>query len=273
MERAVERAGLAGSARSIGGFFALQVGEPAPAGAVALAEVYAGHTAPLAARIERVGERLGADEPRVAASIAHLGLAARLWSITLAAAVVDRQMPSHLDPARLYWDVFASAPNDLWLPTSTPLSPTPLSPTPATPRAATTARAPTTEPGADAQLLAALISLTYERHLVPLAVATRQTVRVSEGLLWGNAASALTGALGQLSRWCQEQDRPEDAALTRALVGELLTYGRLRGTGTLSGTTFRRSTCCLYYRAGGQLCGDCVFQRPEGPRPPHRSAP
>ena len=266
MEQPVKRVGLAQSARSIGGFFALQVGESAPAGAVPLAEVYAGHTAPLAARIKRVGTSLGADEPRVAASIAHLGLAARLWSITLAAAVVDRRIPSDLDPARLHWDAFASAPDDLWLPAPTPFAAT-------APRVATAARPPTAEPGEGAQLLAALISMTYERHLTPLAAATCQTVRVSERLLWGNAASALAGALGQLSRWCMERDRPEDAALTRALVGELLAYGRLRGTGTLSGTTFRRSTCCLYYRAGGQLCGDCVFHRAEGPRPPRRSAP
>jgi ferric iron reductase protein FhuF len=29
--------------------------------------------------------------------------------------------------------------------------------------------------------------------------------------------------------------------------------------------TFRRQSCCLYYRLpGGGLCGDCCFQRPPG---------
>lgn len=261
MEQPVERPILLGPARSIGGFFALRVAEPAPADAVPLAEVYAGHTAPLAARIERVGERLGADEPRVAASIAHLGLAARLWSITLAAAVVDRQVPSDLGPSRLYWDASASTPDDLWLPTPAPAAPVPAAPGPDAPVPDRT------------QPLAALVSMTYEQHLAPLAAATRQVVRISERLLWGNAASALAGALGQLSQWCREQNRPEDARLTRALVEELLEYGGLRGTGTLTGTTFHRSTCCLYYRAGGQLCGDCVFQQADGPRPPRRPAP
>ncbi|MBC7271137.1 MAG: (2Fe-2S)-binding protein, partial [Streptomyces sp.] len=79
---------------------------------------------------------------------------------------------------------------------------------------------------------------------------------------WGNAASALTGAARQLDRWARAEGRPDVAARSGALTRRLLADPRLTGTGTLTGTAFRRRSCCLYYRLpGGGLCGDCCFTR------------
>ncbi|MCK1797340.1 (2Fe-2S)-binding protein [Streptomyces sp. XM4193] len=255
----------ASPAADLGGFFALRTDGPVPGAAVALAEVYAGNRAPLAARIARVGARLDAREPRVAASIAQLGLAARLWSLALAVTVVERRPPEEFDPVRLRWDSAGSTPDDLWL---VPAPEGPVPPAPAADRPRVAAPEPSRE-----ELAAGLFSLVAERHLVPLAAAVRTVTPVSERLLWGNSASALAGSLQQLRVWCQERDRPDDAALARSLVGDVLRHRVFRGTGTLTGAEFRRTTCCLYYRAGGGLCGDCVFRGEGGPRPPQRPRP
>ncbi|GLX98687.1 (2Fe-2S)-binding protein [Herbidospora sp. NBRC 101105] len=73
---------------------------------------------------------------------------------------------------------------------------------------------------------------------------------VSPKILYGNAASALTGAVGAFSR-----ARPGHAARAEALGREYLNEGPL--TGTLDRRGIRRS-CCLHYRVGG-ICGDCVL--------------
>ncbi|MGD9483275.1 (2Fe-2S)-binding protein [Streptomyces sp. TRM70308] len=211
------------------GFFALRTSTPAEGNAPALAALYAGRTEPLRSRVDLVRTRLGTDEPRVAASIAFLGLAARLWSIALAACVRGGPLPD-LSPALLRWRPDRSTPDDLWL---TPAPPLP--------------------PRADAagHLRAAVL----EDHLVPLVAATREVVRVAPRLLWGNAASALGGALAQLGR----------PAPAEAWVRTLLSAPPLAGTGALDSAGFRRSTCCLYYRVpGGGVCGDCCFDAPPG---------
>jgi hypothetical protein len=88
-------------------------------------------------------------------------------------------------------------------------------------------------------------------------------VRLAAGLLRGNAASALIGALSVLTT-----ARPELAGQAGQLAQALLRTSYLRQAGTLNDTepmTFRRRSCCLYYRVpGGGLCGDCCFRRPPG---------
>lgn len=100
---------------------------------------------------------------------------------------------------------------------------------------------------------AALVAETVvERQLRPLVAALRGVVRISEGLLWGNAASALMGTV--LVTELAGRDGDGDA---RALAGELLQRPPLRGAAD-PGPPFRRRSCCLYYRVpGGGLCGDC----------------
>ncbi|MFB7329807.1 hypothetical protein [Streptomyces sp. NPDC056190] len=72
----------------LGGFFVLRTGAPPHRPLPTLAQAYAapstdpdGH--PLVVRVRRVADGIGAPEARVAASVAHQGLAARLWSAAL----------------------------------------------------------------------------------------------------------------------------------------------------------------------------------------------
>ncbi|MEU3859485.1 (2Fe-2S)-binding protein [Streptomyces sp. NPDC028722] len=238
--------------RSLGGFFVLRTlppppPPPPPAAAAdgtgphrlpTLAEAYDGvapdgrHDA-LTLRVATVGARLGTAEPRVAASLAQQGLAARLWSAALGCAVLYGRLPS-LDPGLLRWDPLASAPDDLWL---------------------TGVR---TLPG-DADAVAAAV---LDAHLEPLGAALRARYGVAAGLLRGNAGSALAATARELARWARAHGRTDAVERARALTGELFTHPLLRATGARAGTAFRRHSCCLYYRVpGGGLCGDCCLTR------------
>ncbi|MGY4274736.1 hypothetical protein ACVILE_000916 [Streptomyces sp. M18.1] len=201
---------------------------------------------PLTFRVRKVAAALRAPEPRVAASVAHQGLAARLWSVTLGCAALYGRVPD-LAPRLLRWDPDASAPDDLWLTGVRPL------------------------PG-DAATAAGVV---LRDHIAPLTAAVHARYRVATGLLWGNAASALAGAGRELDRWARRAGRPDTAERARALTAGLLAHPLLAGTGTLTaardGIAFRRRSCCLYYRVPGSgVCGDCCFPRP--PAPP-RSSP
>lgn len=179
----------------------------------------------------------GADRPdggvddRVAASIAFQGLAAGLVSAPFAAAVLHGVVPE-LTPEALHWRPSASGPLRLWCPR------------------------PVAVP------VAALAELLLDGHLAPLVAAVRALVPVSERVLWGNAASALAGAKRVLGAV-----RPEAGARAAEVAQWLLATGPLAGTGQLlapappdTAWSFRRRSCCLYYRVpGGGLCGDCVL--------------
>lgn len=222
--------------RPLGAFFVLRtIGDPAGTSRPALptlAQVYGNASSdvygnPLTFRVRKVADALDAPEPRIAASIAHLGLAARLWSVALGCAVVYGRIPD-LSPRHLRWDPDGSAPDDLWLAVQGPGESLP----------------------GDARTLTDVV---LHGHLEPLAAALRTAYRPASGLLWGNTASALVGAVRQLG--------PHGAgARARVLVGELLAHPLLEGT--LDPRTLRRRSCCLYYRLpGGGVCGDCCFTR------------
>ncbi|MEN8651802.1 (2Fe-2S)-binding protein [Streptomyces sp. 21So2-11] len=215
---------------SVGGFFALRT--EAPAGAhVPLARIYAGEGGPLTFRVEKVAARLRAPERRVAASIAHLGLAARLWSVAIGPAALYGEFLD-LPAADLHWDADLTSPDDLWLAASRTL------------------------PGTADRIR----EVVQTGHLVPLADALRRDGAISPALLWGNAGSALAGATRELRTWARKNGRPEVGERAQRLAGELFRHPDLRGTGTLHGAAFRRRSCCLYYRCpSGGLCGDCVF--------------
>ncbi|MGW0610663.1 (2Fe-2S)-binding protein [Streptomyces sp. NPDC002788] len=230
--------------RPLGGFFVLRT-EGAPARSFpTLAQAYAAASPhmsgnPLIFRVRKVASTLRVPELRVAASVTHQGLAARLWSVTLACAALHGSVPD-LDARHLYWDPDGSAPDDLWLTDVRPLP-------------------------ADTATVADVV---LRGHLEPLARALRTHHRLAPGLLRGNAASALAGAARELDRWAHRHGRTEIGARARSLAAELLAHPALAGAGTLAGTAFRRRSCCLYYRVpGGGVCGDCCF-----PRPP-RSSP
>lgn len=251
--------------RPLGGFFVLHASQPSPPRplptlADARAPEYGPGTPdvqprvqilddplddPLDFRVQKVATALRAPETRVAASVAHQGLAARLWSVTLACAALYGRIPD-LAPELLHWDPDASAPDDLWLAEVRPL------------------------PG-DAGTVADVV---LTAHLAPLTAAVHTRYRVATGLLWGNAASALAGAGRELDRWARRHGRTGTAARARSLTAGLLAHPLLAGTGTLTGTAFRRHSCCLYYRVPGSgVCGDCCFSRPPGSERPPGSSP
>jgi len=213
----------------LGAFFALRTGRAPGAPLPTLAEAYENRPSEvygniITFRIEKVSSVVRAPEVRIAASVAQQGLAARLWSVMLGSAAVYGRVPD-LDAGLLRWDPDAGAPDDLWLSEVRPLP-------------------------ADAATVADVV---LHGHLEPLAAALRGHCRIAPGLLWGNAASALAGAARSLPA----------SARTRSLTAELLAHPLLSDTGTLTGTAFRRRSCCLYYRVpGGGVCGDCCFTRP-----------
>ncbi|MFJ3670112.1 (2Fe-2S)-binding protein [Streptomyces sp. NPDC090106] len=225
--------------RPLGGFFLLRTGAPPRSTLPSLARTYADiksdvYENSLTFRVRKVAAALRTPETRTAASIAHQGLASRLWSAALGCAVLYGRVPD-LDARLLRWDADGGAPDDLWLTEVRPL------------------------PG-DAGTLARTV---LDGHLEPLAEALRTRYGPAAGLLRGNAASALAGAARQLELRTRAGGRPDLAARTRDLTASLLGHPYLTGTGTLTGTAFRRRSCCLYYRVpGGGVCGDCCFTRP-----------
>jgi hypothetical protein len=252
--------------RPLGGFFLLHASRPTPSRPIAtLAHAYAhaygpGYADampdvhvpvgpdPLGFRVGKVAGALRAPEIRVAASVAQQGLAARLWSVTLACAALYGRVPD-LAPRLLHWDPDVTAPDDLWL----------------------------AEVHALPGNTATVTDVVLTNHLEPLTAAVHTRYGVATGLLWGNAASALAGAGRELDRWARRHGRTETADRVRSLTVGLLAHPLLAATGALTGTSFRRRSCCLYYRVpGAGVCGDCCFIRPPGsprsPRPP-RSSP
>jgi hypothetical protein len=178
-------------------------------------------------QIATARSRLGTGEPRVAASLLFQGIAGRLWSPVLAVAAAHGVVPD-LDPARLFWRAMSPGPVLL---------------------------AASGVSGLDADA-SAVHRVVVERHLGPLVDAVREVTPVAEGLLWGNAASALAGALVVLVG-----ARPDGSAPGGRLVEELLGTPPLLGTGGFGPAGFRRRSCCLYYRVpGGGLCGDCALR-------------
>ncbi|NEC06181.1 (2Fe-2S)-binding protein [Streptomyces sp. SID7909] len=206
----------------LGGFFALDtVRGPAPGEGRLTPEGFA-------ALARTVNERYGTAEARIGVSVAHLGLAARLWSPVLSCALVHGVVPV-MDTVE--WAGDGSA---LRL---------------AGPRGRRVAR----PNAASADAVAAQADGVLQR------VESHLPAKVAPRLLAGNSASALVGSAAQLLR-----SRPGLRGPLTELTGALLETGRLRGTGRITGPglTFRRRSCCLYYRVpGGSTCGDCCLIR------------
>jgi hypothetical protein len=192
---------------------------------------------PLRARIAHVRDVLGTDD-RVAASIAFQGLAARILSAPLAAVAVHGVVPLLTAQALR----FRAGDEAAWRL-----------------RCPEFAAVPVSDPAAAA---AALADLLLDGHLAPLAAAVRAQVRVSMRLLWGNVASSVAAGSRLVG-----QRRPGAARRAAAVAEHLLAMGPLGGSGELIPArppdrewTFRRHSCCLYYRVpGGRLCGDCAL--------------
>ncbi|MEV6171709.1 (2Fe-2S)-binding protein [Streptomyces sp. NPDC051954] len=200
----------------------------------------------LAARVTGVGDWLataggqppGAVEVRVAASVAHLGLAARLISPALAAAVLHGLvLAPGLDDLR--WRPVIGGPIPLSLPYD----------------------AFTAEPADSPPRLADELSSRLLDGALRELADTMAQFSVSRHILRGNTASAVNGAATMITA-----ARPDLTARTRTLSSLLLQRPPLRDTSTSTPDgAFRRRSCCLIYRAApdgkGSLCGDCALSR------------
>ena len=169
---------------------------------------------------------------RVAASIVHLGLVARLLSPVLGAALVAGVLPA-CPPGRVQLRLAGT-------------NPLPLSLT-----GAEAVAVPDPDAVADA----------LEVHwlgpaVAPLTQALQERFRLSRHVLTGNIASAAAGALGAAGA-----ARPELAGATEGVLRALLAVGRLAGAGgRREDGSFVRRSCCLFYRVpGAGTCGDCVL--------------
>ncbi|MGI5237312.1 (2Fe-2S)-binding protein [Dactylosporangium sp. CA-139066] len=153
---------------------------------------------------------------RVVASVLFLGYASRLLSPPLAESLAG--------------SVRAAGPGDLWW-KPVPGGPLPMAVSPVDRR-----------PAAD------LFDVAVLGLVAPLLEVFRARFRLSPQVLWGNVASALGGAAGQL---------PEGAW---SAVAELVRRPPLAGMAVVGRRSLRRRNCCLYYRIpGGGTCGDCVL--------------
>jgi ferric iron reductase protein FhuF len=187
--------------------------------------------------VDAVGGWLRTDERRVAASMVVLGYAARLVGPAIAA-FVQSGILLDVRPAQVRFSFAPGRGFRLTLP----------------------------EPGGwraePAELCRHWGRLVVDGHLQPLIDTVRTVVPVAAGLLWGNVASSVAGALRAIA-----QDATI-AADRRQAGTDLLGYGPLRGAGRFddygSVPTFVRRSCCLYYRLdGGGMCGDCPLPKRE----------
>ncbi|MDT8913376.1 (2Fe-2S)-binding protein [Amycolatopsis sp. PS_44_ISF1] len=189
----------------------------------------------LGSRIASVRTALAGGRPddavewRVAASVTHLGLVARLLSPALAFAVRDATVLG-LDPATTWWEPVPGG--------AVPLS----------------VRPPPGPPEPDGALVDALAEQVLDG---PIRLLTG-LFPVPGTVGWGNVASAVNGAATMLGT-----DRPEWTDRAQGLAAALLGRTPLRSTSTRVDGRFRRRSCCLIYRAApsgrGGVCGDCVL--------------
>ncbi len=171
-------------------------------------------------------------EPRVVASLTHLGLVARLVSPLLGATLLSGVLP--VTPVENV-HVHLTGENPL------PLA---LSAT-----------------SAVAVRSAEELAVALHRHWLtpavrPLTHAVRTFCSVSPLVLDGNVTSAVAGALRMAGT-----ARPELASRADAVLDELLRSGPLAGSGRRRDDgSFVRRSCCLFYRLPGVgTCGDCIL--------------
>jgi ferric iron reductase protein FhuF len=182
------------------------------------------------------GQPPDAVELRVAASVTHLGLVARLVSPALAVAVTAHTV-LELGLGQIRWQRMLGGAFPLSVPWDAGN------------------RGTNPEPE---RLAALLASRVLDGPVQDLVEATRP-LSVSPHILWGNVASATHGAASMI-----ETCRPAWADRSRLIASLLLDQPPLRGASSApAGGRFRRRSCCLIYRAApgraGALCGDCVL--------------
>ncbi len=202
-----------------------------------------GHARAALARRARIAP--GDVEERVAASTVFLGLASQLVSPLLGAAVIGGIVPG-LTVAGLWWRPVESGP---WPLAARPAGGLRLG-----------------QLGSDRELREAAVVLSERVHSLagPVAAAFGAVFRLSQQVLRGNVASAVSGASSMLA-----VAFPQRAGAAGRLAAQVLAMGWLRGTGQFVQPDpaqprwfLARRSCCLLYRVPGTgMCGDCVLRR------------
>lgn len=169
---------------------------------------------------------------RVAASIVHLGLVARLLSPILGAALTAGVLPA-CPSGRVHLRLAGTNPLPLAL------------------------TGPEAVAVPDPDAVADAVAVHWLSPAVaPLTAAVSERFSLSRIVLTGNTASAAAGALRAAGT-----ARPELAGRAEAVLAALLAAGLLAGAGRRrEDGSFVRRSCCLFYRLpGAGTCGDCVL--------------
>lgn len=228
---------LSDDLRALGPFFAAEThvrGEFKPPPWQAMSALV-GENGALAARVDavrtalsqRAGRQPGDVEIRVAASVAHLGLVARLLAPAIGAIALGHPRVS-LSLDHLWWQ-------------NEPGGPYPLS---ITPRSAT-------EFAGAASAVEAITAAIAERYAV------------SHRVLWGNIGSASNSAAQLISTARGDLSVAAPAATDSILTDPRIDGGVLRAGPSFR----RRSCCLIYRLAHDRaaVCGDCVLGPVESP--------
>lgn len=222
------------AARTLGPFFTVTA-EPGPDWVTWAALV---EGAPLQQRIAAVRAALAAApstpdvDERVAASLTHLGLVARLVSPVLGAALVGGVLPV-ATPENVHLRLSGTNPLPLALPEARAV--------------------PVTGPPA---LAHAVDRFWLIPAVQPLSTKVADCTGLSPQVLTGNTISAVAGALRMAGTAA-----PTLSRIATATLDAMLTGGTLAGSGIRSADdSFVRRSCCLLYRLpGAGYCGDCIL--------------
>lgn len=221
---------------SLGPFFAVGRHRPRSAQRAPwrpLTDLTAG-TEALVSRIGAVRRALAANadlppdeiDLRVAASIAQLGIVARIIAPAIGAASLGRALSSRSSDWR--WQDTLGGPFPLSI----------------------------AETGSRIEHHHSLL----DSAIGPITAAVSTVVAVSPRVLWGNVASAVNSAAMLIGI-----TRPDLADAARLASSAWRNDRRLAGETGPHGSAFRRTSCCLLYRlapAGTRaICGDCVLSR------------
>jgi hypothetical protein len=197
---------------------------------------------PMRRRIAAVRDALAASagcqpdqiEARVAASVAHFGVVARLLSPALAFLASGYQLSTQ--PSDLWWQDVLGGP----YPLSVPVPAHRLD-------------------GSEASVQIACRDLICA-VIAPVTAAIGADARLSARVLWGNVASAVNSASTQIGA-----KNPEAADAAQRIAEIIFRTPQLRTERSQPGPGFRRSSCCLFYRLAAEratgTCGDCVLSR------------
>jgi len=187
-----------------------------------------------AALASRGGRPAGQIEPRVAGSVLHLGMVARLLAPALAAQAGQHRLDLRL--GELWWQDTLGGP----VPLSAP-----------SPAASPARERDDPSAGPDRGRL-------VDDLIAPITATVAGLVPVSPRVLWGNVASAVNGAARQVAA-----QRPDLGERAWAVAAAFFASPRLAGERHPPGPRFRRSSCCLIYRIAADgpraVCSDCVL--------------